>query len=100
MTEARKEELGEIFDMCDANEDGDLSKAEIEKSAKNNKDIAKMLKIPTSSENYLEYIDTVFKEMDADHSDKVSRDEFISYFCVHDCKQAIKVEREGIKRSK
>lgn len=54
MTEARKEELGEVFDMCDGNEDGELSKAEIQKSVKNNKDIALMLRIPTLSENYLE----------------------------------------------
>jgi Ca2+-binding EF-hand superfamily protein len=71
--------------MCDGNEDGKLSLRELTKSVQNNKDIAIMLRIPDNhSGDYKAYIESVFMDMETDHSGGVSEKEFISYFTAHD----------------
>ena len=90
MSKDRKKELKEIFDMCDGNDDGVLSLREIQKSVTNNQEIANMLRIPVKySKNYAAYLEEVFQVMDSDESGTVDREEFISYFTIHDCQQVI-----------
>ena len=88
MTVDRKKELADTFDKIDRNHDGHLTRAEMILTCKKNPEIAGILNIPQRMGDADRcQFEKVFQAMDANDDREVSKEEFIAYFTIHECKK-------------
>ena len=90
-----------LFKMIDTSKDGQLSKAELYKAMKENRQVREMMGVPEGLEpdELKERFEPIFNSMDSDNSNKIDYAEFASAFHRLTDEQAIKQQNRGRRGS-